>query len=328
MKKIQLGQTDLWVSRLILGAMGFGSKSWREWVLEDDESFAILKRAVDCGINTFDTCDFYSSGESERILGTFIKQNLDRNDVVIATKFGMPLAEDKTVRRYSWEHVRRAVEGSLKRLQIDHIDLYQTHIWDRDADIEEMMAALDEVVREGKVRHIGITDMPAWQLAKAQHAAERSGQTAFASVQNHYNLIFRDDERELLPLLRDQSLGWIPYSPMGRGFLCGTRRREGWGTTPRALSDDFAQNLYFRESDFAVAEAVGAMASERGCIPAQVGLMWVLQQPGLTAPVIGATDPGHIDTAVAAIGQTLSDDQAGRLETLYEPRRLPQLRHG
>jgi len=322
MEHVELGTSGIRVSRLILGAMGFGSKSWRDWALEDEESFAILKRAVDHGITTFDTCDFYSSGESERILGSFIKTNLNRDEVVIATKFGMPLAEDKTVRRYSRDHVRRAVEGSLRRLQVDHIDLFQTHIWDPTAEIDEMMAALDEVLKEGKVRAIGITDMPAWQLAKAQRAAERAGTTPFVSVQNHHNLIFREGERELVPLLRDEAMAWIPYSPMGRGFLCGTRTREGCGTTPRALSDDFAQKLYFRDSDFAVADAVSQVAADRGCEPAQIALMWVLGQAGLTAPVIGATRAEHLDAALAVLDQTLSEEECRTLESPYAPRPL------
>jgi aryl-alcohol dehydrogenase (NADP+) len=328
MEHVNLGRSGLKVSRLILGAMSFGSKSWRDWALEEEESFAVLARAVDHGITTFDTCDFYSAGESERILGKFVKENLRRDEAVIATKFGNPMRADPNGRGYSRKYVKTAVEDSLRRLQTDHIDLYQTHIWDKAANIEEMMVALDDLVREGKVLYIGATDMPAWQFAKALHAADQRTATRFVSMQNHYNLIFREDERELVPLCRDQGIGWIPYSPMGRGFLCGTRRREGWGDTARAKSDDFAQKLYFREADFDVAGRVQTVADARGLAPAQVALMWVRGRGDLTAPVIGATTPEHIDAAVAVLDERLTSEECEFLEEAYEPRPLPQLDHG
>ena len=323
MEHRKLGRTGLEVSRLILGAMGFGAKSWREWALEEKESFAILARAVDRGITTFDTCDFYSLGESERILGKFVKESLAREDIVIATKFGNPMRPGPNAGGYSRRYIKGAVEDSLRRLRTDYIDLYQTHIWNRAANIEEMVLALDDLVHEGKVLYLGITDMPAWQLSKALHTAEARGRAGFASVQNHFNLIYREDERELVPLVRDRGMGWIPYSPMGRGFLCGTRRRKGWGETPRARTDDFAQNLYFREADFEVAARVERIAQKRGLVPAQVALMWVLGQPGLVAPVIGATAPDHIDTAVAVLDERLSAEECAYLEEAYAPRPLP-----
>jgi len=328
MEYVNLGHSNLKVSRLILGAMGFGSKSWRDWALEEKESFAVLARAVDHGIMTFDTCDFYSSGESERLLGKFVRNNLARDEVVIATKFGNPMRSDPNGRGYSRKYIRKAVEDSLVRLQTDYIDLYQLHIWDKSTNIEELMAALHDLVKEGKVLYIGATDMPAWQFSKALYSADLHNATRFVSMQNHYNLIFREDERELIPLCRDQKIGWIPYSPMGRGFLCGTRQREGWGETARAKSDDFAQNLYFREADFEVAENVSKVAEKRGLQAAQIALMWVLGQNDLCAPVIGATAPDQIDTAVAALDEVLSTEECDILEDAYQPRPLPQLAHG
>jgi aryl-alcohol dehydrogenase-like predicted oxidoreductase len=319
----KLGRTGLEVSRLILGALGFGSKGWREWAFEERESFAILARAVDRGITTFDTCDFYSAGESERILGKLVKQNLAREAVVIATKLGNPMRPDPNGGGYSRKYIKAAVEESLRRLGTDYIDLYQTHIWDRGANIEEMVLAFDDLVREGKVLYLGITDMPAWQLAKALFTADSGGHARFASVQNHFNLIYREDERELVPLTRDQGMGWIPYSPMGRDFLCGTRRRAGWGETPWARTDDFAQKLYFWEADFEVAARVEKVARDRGLAPAQIALMWVLGQPGLTAPVIGATDPAHIDAAVAVLDERLTPEECAYLQEAYAPRPLP-----
>ncbi|MEM7425119.1 MAG: aldo/keto reductase [Pseudomonadota bacterium] len=317
MQHVNLGTSGLKVSRLILGAMGMGGRGWREWVLEEAESVEILKRAVDHGITTFDTCDFYSAGESERILGGFVKDNLARDEVVIATKFGMPLRGDPNGRGYSRKYIKSAVEASLKRLQTDYIDLYQTHIWDRSANIEELVLALDELVSEGKILYAGATDMPGWQFSKALYTADLKGCRRLVSMQNHYNLIFREDERELIPLCHDQGIGWIPYSPMGRGFLCGTRTRQDWGTTARSKSDDFAQGLYFREADFAVAGAVEKVAAQRDVEPAQVALAWVMGRPGLAAPVIGATRPEQVDKAVAALDIKLTDEEAATLEAGY-----------
>jgi aryl-alcohol dehydrogenase (NADP+) len=320
MDHVILGQSGLKVSRLILGAMGMGSRDWRAWVLGENDSKPILKRALDHGITTFDTCDYYSAGESERILGSFIKQNVKRDEVVLATKFGMPLRSDPNGRGYSRKYIKTAVEASLDRLQTDYIDLYQTHIWDRSANIEEMVTALDDLIAEGKILYAGATDMPAWQFAKVLYTADLKGQPRFISMQNHYNLIFREDERELVPLCHAEAVGWIPYSPMGRGFLCGTRSPEGWGATARAKSDDFAQQLYFRQADFNVAERVVEIASGHGVEPAQIALAWVLSKPGLVAPVIGATKPEHVDSAVSAFDITLSGEEISALEEAYCPR--------
>lgn len=320
MDHVSLGKCGLKVSRLILGTMGMGSRTWRDWVLEEADSQPVLKRAVDLGITTFDTCDFYSAGESERILGTFVKKNLKRDEVVLATKFGMPLRTDPNGRGYSRKYIKTALEGSLKRLQTDYIDLYQTHIWDRSANIEEMVIALDDLIAEGKILYAGATDMPAWQFAKSLYTADLKARSRFVSMQNHYNLIYREDERELIPLCHDQGIGWIPYSPMGRGFLCGTRSTDGWGSTARCKSDDFAQGLYFRDADFAVADAVREVAVARGVEPAQIALAWVMGKPGIAAPVIGATKPGHIDAAVAALEIALTDEEVEKLESGYGTR--------
>ena len=320
MEHVSLGQCGLKVSRLIFGAMGIGSHSWRDWVLEEADSQPVLKRALDLGITTFDTCDFYSAGESERILGAFLKENTQRDAVVIATKFGMPLRGDANGRGYSRKYIKSAVEASLQRLQTDYIDLYQTHIWDRSANIEELVAALDDLIAEGKILYAGATDMPAWQFAKALFTADLNGRARFVSMQNHYNLIFREDERELVPLVHDQGVGWIPYSPMGRGFLCGTRSTENWGSTTRSKSDDFAQGLYFREADFSVADAVASVAEARGVEPAQIALAWVMSRPGIAAPVIGATTPEHLDKAVASLDIVLTSDEMETLEAGYGTR--------
>jgi 1-deoxyxylulose-5-phosphate synthase len=306
--------------RLILGAMGFGDPGWRSWVLEEEPSRAIIRRALDQGINAIDTCDYYSGGRSEEIVGQAIKDFARRDEIVLATKVGMPVKGLDT-RGFSRKHIIAAVEQSLKRLQVDYIDLYQTHIWDAATDLEEMMRAFHELVRAGKVRHVGITDMPFWQFASAHLHAVHSGLTPFATVQNHYNLIWREDERDLYPFCRANGIGLIPYSPMGRGYLGGRQRR-----TERIKSDDYALKIYGRASDAAVADAVASVAKELGVAPAQVALAWVLSRPGVSAPIFGATRPEHVDAAGAALSIKLPDEHARRLEAAYVPR--PAAGHG
>jgi aryl-alcohol dehydrogenase-like predicted oxidoreductase len=297
--------------------MGFGDPKWRSWVLQEDASRAIMRRALDQGINAIDTCDYYSSGRSEEIVGRAIKDFVKRDEIVLATKVGMPMGKGPNARGFSRKHIIEAVEQSLKRLQVDYIDLYQTHIWDPTTNVVEMMQAFHDLVRAGKVLYIGITDMPFWQFATAHLHAVHNGLTPFASVQNHYNLIWREDERDLLPFCRSQGIGLIPYSPMGRGFLCGQERR-----TERLKSDDYAQKIYGRPSDDAVAEAVEAVAKELGAAPAQVALAWVLSRPGVNSPIFGATRPEHVDAAIAALDIKLGDEQTRRLEAAYVPRAI------
>lgn len=324
MDYVNLGRSGLKVPRLILGAMGFGDPSWRSWVLREEESRTIFRRALDLGINAIDTCDYYSNGRSEEIVGRLLRDFVKRDDVVLATKVGNPMGKGANDRGFSRKHIVEGVEQSLKRLQVDHIDLYQTHIWEPRTNLEEMMHAFHDLVRAGKVLYIGITDMPFWQFATAQLYAAHNGLTPFAAVQNHYNLIWREDERDLLPFCRAQGIGLIPYSPMGRGYLCGTQRRRAG--TERLKSDDYAQKIYGRPADDAVAEAVDGVAAELGVEPAQVALAWVLSRPGVNAPIFGATRPEHVDAAVAALSLKLSDDQRRRLEAPYVPR--PAAGHG
>jgi 1-deoxyxylulose-5-phosphate synthase len=321
LEHVTIGRSGLRVSRLILGAMGFGDPGWRSWVLEDEASRAIIRRALDQGINAIDTCDYYSNGRSEQIVGRAIKDFVKRDEIVLATKVGNPMGKDPNARGFSRKHIVEAVEQSLKRLQVDYIDLYQTHVWDPGTNLEEMMQAFDHLVRAGKVLYIGITDMPFWQFATAHLHAVHNGLNRFVAVQNHYNLIWREDERDLLPFCRAHGIGLIPYSPMGRGYLCGPQRR-----TERIKSDDYAQKIYGRKSDQAVADAVESVAKELGVAAAQVALAWVLARPGVNAPIFGATRPEHIDAAVAALGIKLSNEQARRLEAAYEPR--PAAGHG
>ena len=317
---VRLGQCGLKVSRLALGAMGFGDRSWRSWVLPLDESRAIFRRAADAGINLIDTCDYYSSGVSEDIVGTLIAEHGARSDWIIATKAGNPMGKGPNARGFSRKHLFEAVDASLRRLRTDYIDIYQTHIWDPTTNLAEMMEAFGDLVRAGKVLYIGITDMPFWQFATAYFYAMQHGLPRFVAVQNHYNLIWREDERELLPFCRAQGIGLIPYSPMARGFLCDRARRTEATMTERARTDDYTYKLYGRASDEAVVDAVAGVARERGVSPAQVALAWTLHQPGVTAPIIGATRPEHIDEALAALSLKLPPDELRRLEAPYQPR--------
>lgn len=320
MLHVRLGRSSLRVSRLSLGAMGFGDTTWRSWVLALDESRAIFHRALDRGISVIDTCDYYSAGVSESIVGTLVAEAGPRSDFVIATKAGNPMGNAANARGYSRKHLFEAVEQSLRRLQTDYIDLYQTHIWDPATNLGEMMDAYDDLVRSGKVLYVGITDMPFWQFALAQGHAARLGRTRFVSVQNHYNLLWREDERELLPYCCAEGIGIIPYSPMARGFLCGRERRLEGSRTERAKTDDFTYKLYGRRADEEVVDAVAAVAAARGSTPAQIALAWVAEQPGITSPIIGATLPEHVDQAVDALEIRLTLEERAALESPYLPR--------
>ena len=320
MQQARLGRSSLSVSQLSLGAMGFGDTSWRSWVLALDDSRAVFRRALDRGISVIDTCDYYSAGLSESIVGTLVAETASRADLVIATKAGNPMGKAANARGYSRKHLFEAVEQSLRRLKTDYIDIYQPHIWDPATDLGEMMDAYDDLVRSGKVLYIGITDMPFWQFALAQGHASRQGRTRFTAVQNHYNLLWREDERELLPYCRAEGIGMTPYSPMARGFLCGRLRRAEESRTERAKTDDFTYKLYGRASDEAVVDAVAAVAAARGVAPAQIALAWVAAQPGVSSPIIGATRPEQIDQAVAALDIRLTSEECAALEEPYLPR--------
>lgn len=320
MQYVNLGRTGLKVSRLCLGMMSYGSKSWREWVLEGDEAKPFVKRALEAGFNFFDSADVYSLGESERLTGKLLRElGVKRDDVVIATKVRGEMSEDVNDKGLSRKHILSSIDKSLERLGMDHVDVYQIHRWDYNTPIEETMEALNDVVRAGKARYIGASSMFAWQFARAQYTAQSHGWTRFVSMQNHYNLVYREEEREMIPLCLDQGVGLIPWSPMARGFFAGDRERGGSGATARAKSDPFAKQLYFREEDFAVAERVAEVASGRGVTGSQVALAWMLNKPHITSPIIGATKMDHLEQAIAALDIRLSDEEIKRLEEPYKP---------
>ena len=320
MEYTRLGVTGLKVSRLCLGAMTYGSKKWREWVLEEEESRPFLRRALEAGINFYDTADVYSNGVSEEILGRALKDfGPSRDRLVIATKVHGPMGDDPNLRGLSRKHILHSIDDSLKRLGTDYVDLYQILRFDYETPIEETLAALDDVVRAGKALYIGASSMYAWQFAKLLCAAERLGLTRFVSMQNHYNLIYREEEREMLPLCREEGIGVIPWSPLARGFLAGNRRPGDYGETIRAKTDEYAQKMYYQPSDFAVVERVTAIARQRGVSNAQVALAWLLTRPGVTAPIIGASKMQHIDDALAALTLKLDEAELRALEEPYQP---------
>ncbi len=320
MQYVNLGKTGMKVSRLCLGMMSYGSKKWREWILEENEALPFVQRALEAGINFFDTADVYSVGESERILGSLLRKlNVHREDVIVATKVFNPMGEGPNERGNSRKHILDSVDASLRRLQMDHIDLYQIHRWDYETPIEETLDALNDVVRAGKTRYIGASSMFAWQLMKALSVSDARGYARFVSMQGHYNLAYREEEREMIPLCLDQGLGLIPWSPMARGFFAGNRKRTGGGETLRSKNDSFADSLYFRESDFDVLERVQEVAKARGVNGSQVALAWLLNKPHITSPIIGATKMVHLDQAIAALEIKLDETEVKHLEEPYKP---------
>jgi 1-deoxyxylulose-5-phosphate synthase len=320
MQYTRLGSTGTTVSRICLGTMTYGSKQWREWVLEEEESQPFFRRAVELGINFFDTADMYSLGASEEVLGRALKRFApNRERVVIATKVFSPMGDDPNERGLSRKHIRHAIEGSLRRLGTDYVDLYQIHRFDPHTPIEETLEALDQVVREGKALYIGASSMYAWQFAKMLAASDRRGLERFVTMQNHYNLVYREEEREMIPLCRDEGVGLIPWSPLARGFLAGNRRPGDFGDTSRARTDQFAHSLYYRDEDFTVVERVREIAERHGVNNAQVALAWLLQKPGVTAPIIGASKMSHLEDAVAALDLALTDEEVAGLEEPYRP---------
>jgi 1-deoxyxylulose-5-phosphate synthase len=326
MEYVNLGTTGLRVSRVCLGMMSFGNDSDRAWALDEVAAEPIVRAAVEGGITFFDTADTYSAGASEIATGRLVSKLLTREEAVIATKVFMPMTPGENGGGLSRKHILSAIDASLKRLQMDYIDLYQIHRWDSRTPIEETMQALHDVVRAGKARYIGASSMFAWQFAKAQHVAERSSLTRYVSMQNHYNLIYREEEREMIPQCIEQGVGVIPWSPLARGVLAGNRTREGGRLTTRSDSDQFTDYLYNQPTDFDVVERVAELAAERGVPSAQVALAWLLHKPGVTAPIVGATKPGHLHDALAAEQLTLSDEEISRLEEPYRPH--PVLGHG
>jgi aryl-alcohol dehydrogenase-like predicted oxidoreductase len=315
MQYVNLGKTGLKVSRLCLGTMTYGSSKWRPWVLDEEASRPFFQRAVEAGINFFDTADMYSVGLSETVVGRSIREYTRRDDVVIATKVYFPMGPGPNDRGLSRKHIMAAIDASLRRLATEYIDLYQIHRFDPETPMEETLEALHDVVKSGKALYIGASSMHAWQLAKMLYTADSHGWTRFVSMQNHYNLIYREEEREMIPLCIDQGIAVIPWSPLARGFLAGNRKRE----TDRAKTDDLAQEFYVAESDFTIADRVSELAKRRSLSPAQIALAWILRKPGVTAPIVGASKLGQLDEAVAALEIQLDDSEMQFLEEPYQP---------
>jgi aryl-alcohol dehydrogenase-like predicted oxidoreductase len=319
MNYTNLGTAGLRVSRVCLGMMGFGNESERPWVIDEDAAEPIVREAVEGGVTFFDTADTYSGGASEVATGRLVPKFLSRDEVVIATKVFMPVTPGENGGGLGRKHILSGIDASLKRLKMDYVDLYQIHRWDQRTPIEETMEALNDVVRAGKARYIGASSMFAWQFAKAQHTAERHGWAKFVSMQNHYNLVYREEEREMIPLCLDQGVGCIPWSPLARGMLAGNRTREGGRQTTRSKTDTFTDYLYDQPTDFDVVDAANEVAAARGVPSAQVALAWLLQKPGVTAPIVGSTKKKHLKDALAAEALTLSEDEVERLEKPYVP---------
>jgi 1-deoxyxylulose-5-phosphate synthase len=309
----QLGNTGLKVSRICIGAMSFGNGA--EWMVEMDKARPIIQRALDLGINFFDTANVYSDGRSEEIIGEVLKER--RDNVVIATKVCGKVGEGPNDWGLSRYHILREIDRSLKRLQMDHVDLYQIHRWNYEAPIEETLVALDDLVSSGKSRYIGASSMFAWQFAKALYTSDRLGIARFVSMQNHYNLLYREEEREMIPLCKDQGVGLIPWSPLARGFLSGKYKRNETPTSTRYRTDPLFKERFFRPEDFDVAEAAEALAKEKGVSPAQLALAWLLHK-GVTSPIVGATKIDHVEDAARAVDLKLSSDDVKRLEEKYK----------
>lgn len=319
MEYVRLGSSGLQVSRICLGMMSYGNRTERPWHLEEQQAEPLVRHAVESGITFFDTADMYSGGETEEITGRLLSKLFPSRDAyVLATKVFYPMGAAPTQRGLSRKHILAAIDASLLRLRTDYVDLYQIHRWDMDTPIEETMAALEAVVTSGKARYIGASSMYAWQFAKAQSAAESAGMTRFISMQNHYNLVYREEEREMIPLCVDQGIGVIPWSPLARGMLAGSRGRGGARNTPRSSSDPFADGMY-TEDDFDVVDAVVKVATMREASPAQVALAWLLKKQAVTAPIVGATKIHHLDDAIAALTFKLDDQEVSALEAPYRP---------
>lgn len=322
MDYVNLGQSGLKVSRICLGMMTYGTPEWRDWVLSEEASRPFIHRAIELGINFFDTADMYSLGVSEEVTGKLLKEFARRDDIVLATKVYFPASPDVNDRGLSRKHIMDSIDRSLQRLGVDYVDLYQIHRWDYSTPIEETMEALHDLVKAGKTRYIGASSMFAWQLAKAQYTADKNGWTRFISMQNHLNLIYREEEREMIPFCLDQGVGIIPWSPLARGFLAGNRKELNDTPTTRSGSDNYAQEMYFAPEDYDVLEQTKNMAQKHGVSPAQIALAWLLAKPGISAPIVGASKMHHLEEAVAALDIKLSDEDITLLEESYRPHRV------
>ncbi|MBN3845643.1 MULTISPECIES: aldo/keto reductase [Burkholderiaceae] len=326
MEYARLGRSSLRISRLGFGAMGIGNPGWRKWVLEEDAARPILRAAVEAGINFVDTCDFYSAGASETVLGNALWDYASRDEIVLATKLGNPMGTHPNARGYSRKHIFSAVDASLKRLKTDYVDLLQTHIWQPDTDLEELVVAFDDLVKSGKVRYVGATTMPAWAFVQCVNLAKQMGRTPFVSMQCEYNVCHREAERELIPFCRAYDIALVPFSPLARGFLCADRR-DARNATARHDSDDYTLKHYHRPGDFAALECVAKIAAKRGVEPSQVALAWALAQPGIISPIFGATQVVHVASAVAALDLKLDEEELRALAGTYETRPLGAKSH-
>jgi 1-deoxyxylulose-5-phosphate synthase len=315
--QLRLGGSGLFVSRLALGMMSYGSDPSRAWALDEDAAEPIIRRAIDAGFTFFDTADMYSQGASEIVTGRVLGKLIGREECVVATKVYFSSTPGPNGRGLSRKHILAAIDASLERLGMDYVDLYQVHRFDDNTPLEETMQALDDIVRAGKVRYLGASTMRAWQFAKAQHLALRNGWTPFVSMQNRYNLLYREEEREMIPQCLDQGVAIIPYSPLAQGYLAGTHTRDGEGLTVRATARRSNRSLYGRPVDFDIIDRVSEIARARGAAPAQIALAWLLSKPGITAPIIGATSVQHIDDAAAATRLELTPDEIEALEEPY-----------
>jgi len=318
MKYAHLGTTGVKVSKICLGCMSYGTPEWRPWVHDAEASAPFFKRAIEAGVNFFDTADMYSLGASEEVTGRWLREYGNLDELVVATKVFFPMSDRPNMGGLSRKHIQQACEDSLRRLGVDTIDLYQIHRLDPETPMEEMLAALDHLVTQGKVRYIGASSMYAWQFQRLLSLSEQNGWARFVSMQNHYNLIYREEEREMLPLCEDQGVAVIPWSPLARGMLAGTRSKLGDSSTSRSSSDGLDQILYDQPSDWEVVEAVKSVAAERGEPAARVALAWLMSRPAVTAPIVGATKLRHLDDAIAAVELELSAEEIAALEAPYK----------
>ena len=319
MEYVRLGNTGVKVSKICLGTMTYGGPTERwPWALNEQDSRPFIRKALELGINFFDTADMYSVGGSETVVGNALKDFAKREEIVLATKVFNPMSEDPNNRGLSRKHIMKSIDNSLRRLKTDYVDLYQIHRWDYETPIEETMEALHDVVKAGKALYIGASSMYGWQFAKALYTSDLHGWTRFVSMQDHYNLVYREEEREMIPLCQDQKIAIIPWSPLARGLLTGKRSKERTETL-RARTDQFGKMLYYSDNDFELVNRLSEISAQRSLPDAQVALAWMLSKPYITAPIIGASKEGHLEDAVAALSVKLTTEEIKKLEELYQP---------
>lgn len=321
----RLGSTGLKVSRICLGMMTYGNPNWRPWTLSEDDARPFVKRALELGINFFDTANMYSLGVSEQVTGRLLNEFTRREDVIIASKVYWPMGDGPNDRGLSRKHIMDSIHGTLRRLDTDYVDLYYIHRWDYDTPIEETLETLNDLVRQGKVRYLGASSMFAWQFARALCLADQHGWSRFVVMQNHYNLVYREEEREMNPLCAAEGIGLLPWSPLARGFLAGNRKNRQDTPTLRAQTDGYAQELYYQDNDYEILGRVEELARQKGIKPAQIALAWLLHQPGVTAPIIGASKLYQLEEAVAAADIALTREELTFLQEPYQPH--PVLEH-